>query len=143
MYSTAGSSSTSKIFPIRSSLCGARQADGDAGSVPGRAFEAQVAAVVNDDAARQHDPEAGAVGAGGEKRSADARQHLGSDAGAAVGDDDLGAVVALPDVELDTRAGRAGLDRVLHEVDQRLLEPARVGDDRRAAAHAQADAGRL
>src|SRR6266568_5995753 len=117
--------------------------NGDAGAAAGRALVLEAAAVLDDDAAREHDPEPGAVGARGEERRADARQRLGRDAAAAVADADLGAAVAPADLERDRRARRAGLDGVLYQVDERLLEPAPVGGDGGVAGDGERHAGDL
>ena len=112
---------------------------------PERALEAERAAVLLDDAARDRDAEARAALFRRVVGLPDAVEDLRAHAGAAIHDaDDRGAVgAALRDLEGDGGAARRGLHRVEHEVEERLAELLVVGVERElaAAAHLEGDAG--
>ncbi len=87
--------------------------------------------MLRDDRARQDHAQPRAVFARREERRADAPQGLRRHATAAVADDDRRLLARGLHLDLDPPARRRGLDRVRHEVEERLLEAARIGlDDR-------------
>src|SRR5213078_2702322 len=110
-----------------------------------RALEAERAAVLLDDAARDGDAEARATFLRREVRLADAVEDLGRHAVAAVlyADDGGSVRAALRDLEGHRRALRRRLHRVEDEIEEGLTELLAVGVERElaAAAHFEDHAG--
>ena len=109
---------------------GQRQLNGDGRPFPGPAGDADLAPVVGDDPAgdAQAQPEAALVPAGGVEGVEEAGERLAVHAAAVVADLAANGAVAPLGAQRDPGAG-ARLDRVAEDVDERLLEGDRVGED--------------
>src|SRR5262245_3650052 len=112
-----------------------RQANGDAGALPKPALDANVAAVQRQQALDDRNAEPGAVMAAVvgrarlEERIADARQVLGVDTDARVGNGHRDAAALVARAHRHLAAGIGELDGVGDQVEHDLIERALVGDD--------------
>src|SRR6266545_3991575 len=112
-----------------------RQADGDAGPLPDPALDGDVAAMQRQQPLHDREAEPGAVvaavvgGARLEERVADARQILGIDADAGVGDGDRDGAALVTRAHRHLAAAVGELDGVGYQVEHDLVERALVGHD--------------
>src|SRR5574342_88353 len=108
--STERASSTSSTRGMTLPRGGPGQPHPHLGALAGLALVAQRPAVLGDDRARQHHPQAGALLPRREERGADAPKGLGGHAAAGVADHDLGPLLRRPHLHRHLPAGRGGLD---------------------------------